>query len=102
MEKWNFTFCAEKPSRLRRYFWSATVWDDLEPALWWSDEYKAFVPYDRIGSQGGSTNSPTIRTFRAFKRFLRKHPELRGRTVRLVSRYVGFDVDASEAGKRDR
>ena len=36
-----------------------------------------------------------IRKCIAFRRFLRKHPELRGRTVRLTNRFVGFDVEAN-------
>ncbi len=41
----------------------------------------------------GSLSRP-IRTFRAFKRFLRRRHEIRGRKVRLVSRYVGHDIEA--------
>lgn len=93
--EWQFSFEVEKPNRLHRYFWCATIMDGQEPDMWWSDEHKQFVPHGQMGSQGGGSHSPVIRTFRAFKRFLRKHPELHGRRVRLVSRYVGHDIEAS-------
>jgi len=89
-------FQAPKGQRMHRYFWCATVWDSLEPSLWWVDEVNAFVPCksEPYLKYGASSNSKPIRTLRAFKRFLRKHPELKGRTVRLVNRYVGYDVEA--------
>lgn len=88
---WDFIY---QPHTPHRYFWSATVMDKQEPDLWWSDEHKKFTPMDEMGNQGGSNQSPPIRTLRAFKRFLRKHPELKGRRVTLVSRYVGCDIEA--------
>lgn len=95
---WQFTYQACKGARVNRYFWSATIWDSGEPPLWWSGAANAFI--DRTnpmwGLFGVSSHSRPIRTFRAFKRFLRKHRELQteGRKVRLVNRFVGYDITA--------
>ena len=40
-----------------------------------------------------SSSSVRCRSFRAFKRFARKHPELKGK-LRLVSRFCGHDINA--------
>lgn len=97
---WELKFQAEKGQRLHRYFWQATIMDKLEPDLWWCDEYNMFLPHEvlRDSPYGYSSHSRPIRTLRAFKRFLRKHHEIRGRTVRLVSRYVGYDIEAEWRG----
>ena len=92
---WTFAFEAGKPNRLRRYFMDATVWDRQEPTMWWSYEFEKFVPDGDEGTSGASSHSPRIRTLRAFKRFLRRHPELQGRQVLLVNRYIGFNVTAT-------
>lgn len=88
-------FKAPRGQRVHRYFWSATVWDD-GPSMWWIDELNAFFPdgSSELKLYSHGNHSRPIRTLRAFKRFLRKHPELKGRTVRLVNRYVGYDVEA--------
>jgi GrpB-like predicted nucleotidyltransferase (UPF0157 family) len=96
MSGWEFIFEASKPERVHRYFWCATVMDWQKPDLWWCDHSNKFLPHGHpdLEKHCHSNNSKPIRTLRAFRRFLRKHPELRGRRVRLVSRYVGFDVEA--------
>lgn len=58
--------------------------------------HNKFLPHDHPEltlHSHGNTSKP-IRTLRAFKRFLRDHPELKGRRVKLVSRFIGFNVDA--------
>lgn len=92
-EGWAFKFDAPVNGRFHRYFWSATVMDGGE-SLWWSHAEKRFVPVDYPLPQGGGTHSPPIRTFRAFRRFLRRHPELIGRQVTLVNRFRGFNITA--------
>lgn len=94
---WELTFEAKKPNRLHRYFWTASVWDDVEPSLWWNDHEGRFLPdgHPAHNEYGCSNCSKPIRTLRAFRRFLRKHPELQGRTVRLTNRFIGFDVEAN-------
>ena len=42
---------------------------------------------------GGSTHYH-CKTFKAFKRHLRKHPELNNQTVILVSKFIGYDIAA--------
>lgn len=93
---WQFIFEAGKPNRVHRYFWCATIKDFQEPELWWSYHHNKFLPHDHpeLKEYSHSSSSKPIRTFRAFRRFLRKHPELQGRRVQLVSRYIGFNIEA--------
>jgi hypothetical protein len=62
-------------------------------SLWWSKEHKTFTSYEKRGKEGASTHSPH-KSHRAFYRFLRKHPELKGCKIRLCSRYVDNDLIA--------
>lgn len=41
-----------------------------------------------------STHDARCRGFRAFRRYLRRHPELRGAEVTLVSRFRGNNITA--------
>ncbi len=95
---WLITYHAPKGERINRYFWSATIWDSDEPSLWWSDAANAFIDHTNpmYAQFGTSSHSRSIRTFKAFKRFLRKRKELqtKGRKVRLVNRFVGYDIMA--------
>lgn len=88
---WQFEFQAEKGKRLHRYFFGAIT---AHTNLWWCMEQRKFVPSETLGKQGASNYSPRIRTFKAFKRFLNKHPELKGHEVLLHNRYVGFNIMA--------
>lgn len=69
--------------------------DRIDPSLWWYEDQQKFLPHQKDGKSNCSNYSKPIRTLRAFKRFLRKHTELQGREVRLVNRYVGFDIIAT-------
>jgi hypothetical protein len=93
---WELTFDAAKPGRPHRYFWCVTIMEEKEPDLWWCDAMNAFLPHGHpaLKEHSHGNSSKPVRTIRAFKRFLNDHPELRGRRVRLVNRYVGFDVEA--------
>jgi len=57
-----------------------------------------FHPTNRIWSKSTkgpcSTHTP-CKSFKAFKRHLRKHPELQGQEVVFVSRYHGCDITAN-------
>lgn len=93
---WILTFEAPRNQAVHRYFYGCTVRDRQEPSLWWVDALNRFVAVDDpiLENHWHCSNSKPIRTLKAFKRFLRKHPELRGRAVRLVNRYLGYDVTA--------
>lgn len=67
------------------------------PFLWWCYDERRWVGCDeRItdGSRRYSSHAP-CRTYKAFKRHLRKHSEmLAGREVVLLSRYLDHDIIA--------
>lgn len=86
-----FKFEAEKPYRLKRYFMGVVV-TDLKDNLWWNHTLGC---WETLGSSAGcsyGTMAP-CRTLAAFKRMLRKNPEIQGRCS-LVNRYIGYDVES--------
>ncbi len=96
MGQWHLEFEAPRGKRLHRYFWCATLMGLHEVDLWWCDAENKFLSNDhpslKLHSHG--SHSKPVRTLKAFKRFLRNHPELQGRRVTLVNRYVGYNVEA--------
>ena len=58
--------------------------DDKGESLWWDG-------FAWVSLELGQTNTAPCRTVRAFRRHLRKNPEMRGRLV-LGSRFIGHDV----------
>lgn len=40
-----------------------------------------------------TTHDTTVKTFKAFKRYIKNHPELYGEKVILVSNYIGHDIE---------
>lgn len=93
---WVLEFQAPEGKRIQRYFWSCTVRDRREPSMWWVDDLGRWLPCDDpdLKKYCHGSHSKPIRTLKAFCRFLRRHPELKGRDVALVNRYIGFDVIA--------
>lgn len=73
-----------KGRRLKRYFWHITAC-----RMWYVPEADKWMA-DTSGFSYFRNNVP-CKTVRAFRRHLRKHPEIRGK-ARLVSWYVGYDV----------
>ena len=89
---WHFKFDAPVGSRiLNSRFFGVTHFADED--LWWSYTHKRWLPLAKC--IGTSSNTKIVRSFKAFKRHLRKHPELIacGEVV-LVSRYVGHNITA--------
>lgn len=85
---WYFKSDAVPHSFIDRYFFISV------DAMWWSYEHNKFVELmDDIGKKGGSS-SKDVRSFKAFKRFLRKHSYLKGKTVHLNSRWTNNSVVA--------
>lgn len=79
----------------------AVEFDDI---MWWDMDNRRWIPSETFpwGKRNpkrdfASSSSAPCRSFKAFRRHLRKHPELAGRRVRLVSRFVGCDVWAIPA-----
>lgn len=89
--EWEFEFEAKNGERIMKWFRVCTTFGEL----WWCNRDKKFRPFGDGLPEGGSNHSPPIRTFKAFKRFLRKHPELQGQEVHLVNRYIGHSVTAN-------
>lgn len=85
-------FEASKGERVHRYFWAVTLTEVTEDNLWWNTTLRKWEPYRTHKDHGYSTHAP-CKTLRAFKRMLRKHPEITGRCV-LVNKYKGLDVYA--------
>ena len=96
--EWTFTFEAERGQRLMKRFRSCTTF----AGLWYCRLTRKFVPTERKLPKGGSNHSPPIKSFKAFKRFLRKHPELIGSEVILVSRYIGHNIKANWTQKEPK
>lgn len=90
--EWVFHFEAPKGTRIlsSRFFGIST----FSLYLWWSYEYKKWLPLHECGTWGAGSTVP-CRSFKAFKSHLRRHPELRhaGR-VFLGSRFKGYDIVA--------
>lgn len=73
-----------------RFVW-VTTFDDL----WWSDRERRWVK-DLEGSS--SATAVPCRSYKAFLRHIRKHPELESAT--LCSRFQGHDIHYTK-GKND-
>ena len=89
---WHFEFDAPIGTRiLSSRFFGITQFANAD--LWWSHSYKKWLTLKQCNGNCGSTRH--TRSFKAFKRHLRKHPELQacGEVV-LVSRFVGHNIRA--------
>ena len=88
---WKFEFDQPVGARiLRSRFFGVTNYDDY----WYDlDQKRWHSPDER--TNGHASNYATCRSFKAFKRHLRKHPELRKASeVHLRSRYVDYNIVA--------
>lgn len=77
--------------RLHRYFNGIQL--ESYNNLWWSYDDKRWMPLKHI--KGPASTSAPCKTLKAFKRHLRKHPELHGLPVVLTNRFYNhhsFDV----------
>ena len=86
MKDEDFKFEAEVGTRLHRYFmWvqcnTLNIWWNCDKGLW---EEKCDTPHRY-------SNSAPCKTFKAYKRMIRKNPVLLGNSV-LVNRYANFDI----------
>lgn len=78
---------ASRGSRINRQFLQIHV-----DGLWYREDVDKWLTIDEAQGHDFS-NCKRCRTYRAFKRFCRKHPQFRGK-IHLVSRYVGHDIYA--------
>ena len=71
--------------RLHRYGLGVTVED-----MWWADEVHDWVSEEESGNYNTS-NYRECKTIRAFRRMLRKHPQIKNK-ARWVNEYAGYDA----------
>lgn len=84
---WKFEFEAPVGLRCMKGFWGVCVWSGKnQDSVWWCEEQQKWVTPENAGKQGYSTHHHGPKSFKAFKRYLRKHPELKGHNVELVHR----------------
>jgi hypothetical protein len=89
---WIFEFQAPVGSRIlnSRFIGVTNYYGDL----WWSHEHKKWLPLFEVGNEGAS-NFADCRSFKAFKKHLKRHPELKEADfVVLVSRFIGHNIAA--------
>lgn len=95
---WHFTFDSNPGYRIRRYGWAVTTEgrSSKYESLFWNENKNKWLPCRINANFGDSSCSHChgIKTFRAFKRHLRKHPELKTQKVIWVNRYIGFNITA--------
>lgn len=93
---WHVTFDAAVNERILRYGFLGITTFGSDAPLWWSSARKTWG-HEHKAEPGVyiSSHSP-CRSFKAFVRHLRKHPELMAaREVVLVSRWVGHSIVAT-------
>lgn len=99
--QWQFTFESHENGYAQSYKHRFGGWwvgvnciNNEQESLWWSNEIKKWVTYDKIGDKGGSNHCQIGTGLRAFKRHLRNHPELQGYEVYYASRLRNNDIKA--------
>lgn len=80
-------FVKSKGSRLHKRF----IWITNFDSLWWVPKLNKWVKHDDIPAKVEYSDCCSCRSLRAFRRHLRKHPEIRGKAI-LVNRFVGYEV----------
>ena len=91
---WQFEFEAPVKTRiLRNHFFGIQHYSVVDK--WFSPGQKKWLPVDDIEREQGFSNTANCRSFKAFKRHLRKNPELQecGEVV-LQSRFMGHNIIA--------
>ena len=84
---WNFEYQAPVAERLLTV---GILGVTIKGRLWWNGETWA-----GIERQGPCSNyDKSVKSFKAFKRYLRKHDYLKGQEVLLSSEYIGHDITA--------
>lgn len=85
-----------QPPILRYGFWGITHFN-MGVDLWWSPDLRRWMSYaEFVDRQLVASNTAPCRSFKAFKRHLRRHPILQQiGFVRLVHKYVGYSIEAT-------
>jgi hypothetical protein len=90
---------ASKGLRVKRYGWGVTTRPEVEVGWWFyyttsdvNGPGKWYGPDDELPpNKYGFSSHASCKNVRAFRRMLRKNPQLRGKLV-FVSRYLGHCV----------
>lgn len=91
---WHFTFDAPAGSRILRSRFIGII-HFATANLWWAQTRQCWSTPDTMLDDEIYTNTAPCNSFKAFKRHLRKHPELRELDeVILVSRFRDYDIRA--------
>lgn len=91
---WKFDFDAPAGSRILRSRFIGII-HFANNDLWWADKQKKWLNPAEMDDDEYYGNTAPCDSFKAFKRHLRKHPELRKLDeVVLVSRFKGYDIRA--------
>ena len=85
---WKITYDKPAGERCNKLGLWIQVYGDV---CWWNYDQRKWLP----DPSGACSNAKGCKTLKAFKRHLRKHPELKGQEVILCSRYVGYDITAN-------
>ena len=85
-------FEAPVGARMHRYFRGVTLTEITDDNLWYNGDLRKWEPLHSSPNANYSTHAP-CKTLRAFKRMLRKNPQIIGKCC-LVSKYKGHDVYA--------
>ena len=94
---WKLTYDAPYGRRINRYWWEVTTYPTKseQRELWWVYSLNKWATHS-TGTSSTHHNKP--KSIKAFKRYLEKHPELKGYEVVLVNKYYtedhGFNVSA--------
>ena len=95
---WKFEF--EQPAGARILsgrFFGVCHWNpsNRDIDLWWGESERRWAPFDELHNMDVCCTHAPVHSFKAFKRHLRKHPELKlVEEVVLVSRFVGYNIKA--------
>ena len=96
MTKWKMVFDQPPGKRILRSRFFAITHFSGKKDLWYSEELDMWATSDYFRDLNVSySNCASCRSFKAFKRHLRKHQELQFLDeVILVSKFVGYDIRA--------
>jgi len=91
-QKYTLIFEAPLGDRVHRYFDSVTTYT----GLWWDQDNRCWDELKNI--EGHASMHAPCNTLKAFRRMLRKHPNIAEDCV-LVNKYIGYDVYCTTRGE---
>lgn len=84
-----FKFDAKKGQRITKQFWAVYPVSNL----WFVPELNKWLDADEIKPEYSmTTHDHSIKSFKAFKRYMKKHTELHNVDVILVSNFKDYDI----------